>query len=133
MLIVGSLLFYAQEIDPTMLVALSEIVPKQSNGTEATPKSAQKLFQYCTTQQKLKSLLVHKSNGTLHSDTSYLSASKVTIIFECCFYLGYEQNSSSPNMHTISILSKPVILKMKSTQQQKQDLVVYSPMYVSDK
>eukprot|EP00957_Ditylum_brightwellii_P196070 14938746-Ditylum_brightwellii.AAC.1 len=47
--IMGSLLYYAQNINPTMLVAKGTISVAQSKGTEATTSAVTYLLDYCVT------------------------------------------------------------------------------------
>jgi hypothetical protein len=68
MQIVGSLLYYAQTIDSTLLVALSDIESAQSKGTEETQKAARKLLDYCAThpEAKIQNTIQRESNGASH-------------------------------------------------------------------
>eukprot|EP00957_Ditylum_brightwellii_P140292 10689963-Ditylum_brightwellii.AAC.1 len=45
--IIGTLLYYARQVDPTMLVAIGTIAEAQSKGTEATAKVVEHLLDYC--------------------------------------------------------------------------------------
>ena len=72
--IVGTLLFYAQAIDNTMLVALKSIAAEQSNATAETAKACNRLLDYASTYPNT-SIRYHASGMRLliESDTSYLS------------------------------------------------------------
>eukprot|EP00957_Ditylum_brightwellii_P073215 5566088-Ditylum_brightwellii.AAC.1 len=48
--IIGMLLYYAKQVDPTMLVSIGTIAVAQSKGTEATAKAVEHLFNYCASQ-----------------------------------------------------------------------------------
>ena len=74
--IVGTLLFYAQSVDATMLVDLGTIEEQQSIATQTTSKFVNHLLYYCHTHPNAK-LRYQASDMILHihSDTSYNSYS----------------------------------------------------------
>eukprot|EP00957_Ditylum_brightwellii_P177542 13523264-Ditylum_brightwellii.AAC.1 len=45
--IIRMLLYYARQVDPTMLVAIGTIAVAQSKGTEAMAKAVEHLLDYC--------------------------------------------------------------------------------------
>eukprot|EP00957_Ditylum_brightwellii_P153381 11673961-Ditylum_brightwellii.AAC.1 len=45
--ITGMLLYYARQVDPTMLVVIGTIAAAQSKGTEAMAKVVEHLLNYC--------------------------------------------------------------------------------------
>jgi hypothetical protein len=47
--VIGSLLYYAMAVDPTMFVALSTLASAQKKGTAATVEAADQLLDYCAT------------------------------------------------------------------------------------
>jgi hypothetical protein len=47
--IVGTLLYYVQALDPTLLAPLSAIAARQSNGTQAVADGCHQLFDYVAT------------------------------------------------------------------------------------
>ncbi len=47
--IIGTLLYYARAVAPTLLAALSAIAARQSNGTGAVPNACHQLLNYVTT------------------------------------------------------------------------------------
>jgi hypothetical protein len=75
--ILGTLLYYAQAVDSTMLTALGTIAMQQSKGTKATMQAVVQLLNYCATQPEDKVRYV-ACNMILHvdSDASYLTAPK---------------------------------------------------------
>ncbi len=75
--IVGSLLYYARAVDPTVLMALSEISSQQSAPTENTMKQVNQFLDYMWTHPDAK-IRYRASDMILnvHSDASYLSAPK---------------------------------------------------------
>ena len=72
--IVGTFLFYARAVDPTMLTALSIIATEQSQGTHTTKEKAEHFLTYATTHPNA-TIKYYKSDMILkiHSDASYLS------------------------------------------------------------
>jgi hypothetical protein len=76
--IIGTLLYYAIAVDPTMLVALGTIAANQSTATATTSHAVVKLLNYAATHPDA-AIRYHASDMVLylHSDASYLSASKV--------------------------------------------------------
>ncbi len=75
--IVGSFLYYAQAVDPTILMALSEIALQQATPTENTMELVNQFLDYMWTHQDAI-IRYHASDMILnvHSDASYLSAPK---------------------------------------------------------
>jgi hypothetical protein len=71
--IVGSLLYYARAVDPTMLPALNEIGTQQSAPTESTKAKANMLLDYASTYPNSK-IRYFASDMILHadSDAAYL-------------------------------------------------------------
>jgi hypothetical protein len=72
--IIGTLLYYARAVDPTMLVALGTLASAQANGTEAAVTAMTQLLNYCATHPDAV-IRYHASDMQLHvhSDASYLS------------------------------------------------------------
>ena len=72
--VVGTLLYYARAVDPTMLVALNGLASAQTKATSTTADALVHLLNYCTTypdatiQYHASDMILH-----LHSDASYLS------------------------------------------------------------
>eukprot|EP00957_Ditylum_brightwellii_P088350 6729943-Ditylum_brightwellii.AAC.1 len=71
--IIGTLLYYTRQVDPTMLVAIDTIAATQSKGTEATAKAVEHLLDYCASHPN-KTIRYTPSNILLkvHSNASYL-------------------------------------------------------------
>ena len=75
--IIGTLLYYARAVDPTLSVTLSALAAEQSNGTEKTAKAVKKLLNYCATNPD--AAIRYKPSEMilrLHSDASYLQNPK---------------------------------------------------------
>jgi hypothetical protein len=96
--IIGTLLYYARAVDPTMLVALGSLASAQSKGTQATARAATQLLNYCATHPDA-TLCYTASDMILHvhSDASYLSERKARSRSGGFFYL-----SSAPLNPTIA-------------------------------
>eukprot|EP00957_Ditylum_brightwellii_P054336 4116842-Ditylum_brightwellii.AAC.1 len=71
--IIGTLLYYARQLDPTMLIAIGTIAAAQSKGTEATAKAVEHLLDYCVSHPNA-TIRYTLSNMVLkvHSNASYL-------------------------------------------------------------
>ena len=87
--IIGTLLYYARAVDPTMLVALGTIAAAQTKGTEATMEAAVQLLNYAATHPDA-TIRYHKSDMILHihSDASYLSEPQARSRVGGYYYLG---------------------------------------------
>ena len=73
--VVGSFLYYARAVDPTILMALSEIASQQNKPTEVTMKWVNQFLDYMATNPHAK--IRYRASDmilNLHSDASYLSA-----------------------------------------------------------
>ena len=72
--IVGTFLFYARAVDPTMLTALSTIATEQAQGMQNTKDKAEHFLQYAASHPDA-TIKFFKSDMILkiHSDASYLS------------------------------------------------------------
>jgi hypothetical protein len=75
--ITGTLLYYSQAVDPTMLVALNAIATQQASATQKTMDRVKQLLDYCASQEEAI-LTYHSSDMVLaiHSDVGYLNESK---------------------------------------------------------
>ena len=104
----GTLLFYALMVDPTLLVALGAIATAQAKGTKATAKAVQQLLDYCATEPNA-TVQYHASDMILriHSDASYLSEPKARSRARGYFYFG----NHIDNLHNGAILIISAILK----------------------
>jgi hypothetical protein len=86
---IGTLLFYARAVDPTMLVlTLGTLAAAQARGTEATAKAPTHLLNYAATHSdanirySASDMILH-----VHSDASYLSEPKARSRVGGHFYL----------------------------------------------
>ena len=76
--IVGGILYYAQAVDMTVLMALSFIASEQAKATEKTHPRCLQLLDYLASNPDAK-IRFHASNMimNIHSDASYLSEPNV--------------------------------------------------------
>ena len=73
----GTFLYYARAVDPTMLVALSAIGSEQAYPTKSTMEKVDQVLEYAGSQeQAVLTLEVSDMILAFHSDASYLSESK---------------------------------------------------------
>ena len=75
--VVGTFLYYARALDPTMLPALGSIATQQANPTENTMKKVKQFLDYAATHPD--AIITYRARDmvlAVNSDTSYLSESK---------------------------------------------------------
>ena len=75
--VLGTFLYYARAIDPTMLVALSVIASEQASPTQSTMKKVDRFLDYAASQEQ--ALLTYGASNmvlAVHSDASHLSEYK---------------------------------------------------------
>jgi hypothetical protein len=87
--IVGSFLYYARAVDPTIIMALSEISSQQSAPTENTTKRINQFLDYMWTHPD--AIIRYRASDMIinvHSDASYLSAPKARSRAGGYFFLG---------------------------------------------
>jgi hypothetical protein len=118
--IIGTLLYYARAVDPTLLVALGTLGSAQSKGTEATAAATVHLLNYCATHPDA-CLRYQASNMVLyiHSDASYLSEPKARSRSGGHFFLSDRpanlaqppSQAPTPNgpLHTSSVILRNVM------------------------
>jgi hypothetical protein len=87
--IVGSFLYYVQEVDCTILMALSEIAPQQAVPTKNTMECVNQFLDYMWTHPD--AIIWYRASDMIlnvHSDASYLSAPKACSRAGGYFFLG---------------------------------------------
>jgi len=109
--IVGSLLYYARAVDPTLLVALGSLASQQNAPTSDTTRAITQILNYVATHP----LAVIKYTASpmvlrVHSDASYLSEKKARSRAGGHFFLS-NLKSSLPNgpVHTVSNIMRNVM------------------------
>jgi hypothetical protein len=110
--ITGTLLYYARAVDATLLVALGTIAEQQAKGTEAAARAILHLLNYCRTYPDA-TLRYHASEMVLwiHSDASYLSASKARSWAGGYFFLGNKPSNQPEVAGNGAILNTATIMR----------------------
>jgi hypothetical protein len=87
--VTGSFLYYAQAVDPTILMQLNEIATEQTKSTGKTQAATNQLLYYLATHPDA-TIRYHASDMILHihSDASYLSVSNAQSRLGGLFFLG---------------------------------------------
>jgi hypothetical protein len=108
--VTGSILYYAREVYPTVLMPLNDIATEQTKETEKTQAATNQLLNYFATHPDV-TVIYHASDMILHihSDASYLSVSNARIRLGCLFFCG----NKSPQQDTLngSILNVASVIK----------------------
>jgi hypothetical protein len=94
--ILGTLLYYARAVDPTMLVTISSLSTQQANPTTNTMTAVNHLLDYCATHPTAI-IRFHASDMKLHveSDASYLSESDAKSRYAGFFYLSDDPHGNN--------------------------------------
>ena len=121
--VVGSFLYYARAVDPTILMALSDIATQQNKPTENTRKRVQHLLDYMATHPMAK-IRYKASNMVLniHSDASYLSAPKARSRAGGYFFLGSVPTDGDPIKLNGAIHITSTILKLVAASAAEAEL-----------
>jgi hypothetical protein len=87
--IVGTILYYARAVDPSLLPVANEIASQQAAPTQAVLKAANRLLSYCA-GHRTGSITFHGCDMCLHgfSDASYLSRSHARSVAGAYLFLG---------------------------------------------
>ncbi len=95
--IVGSFLYYACAVDPTIFMALSDMATQQAAPTENTMKQVNQFLDYMWTHPDAI-IRYHASDMILniHSDALYLSAPKARSCAGSYFFLGSIPQDGNP-------------------------------------
>ena len=102
--LVGTLLWYARSVDPTMLLTLNAIGAEQATATVTTAKAMTKLLNYCATNPE--AIIRYRASDMIlkiHSDGSYLSAPKARSRAGGHFYLGSQGKNTENNGPILNI------------------------------
>jgi hypothetical protein len=120
--IVGTLLYYAQAVDPTLLATLSAIAACQSNSTRAVADVCHQLLDYVATHPnagiwyKVCDMVL-----SLHTDTSYHSKSGSKSRAGGHFYLS---NCNEEDFNNGAVLTLSTIIKHIMLSASKAELAV---------
>jgi hypothetical protein len=107
----GTLLYYAQAVDPNLIMPINVLASEQSNAAKVTAEKVIKLLNYCNTHPETK-ICYHASDMILHihSDASYLSENEAKGRAGGFFYMG-SNNKTDKNLTNGAILIIGKVLK----------------------
>jgi hypothetical protein len=99
--LLGTLLYYARAVDPTVIMPINVLASEQSNANEVTADKVIKLLNYCNTHPETK-IRYHASDMILHihSDASYLSENEAKSRAGGVFYMGNTTKNRQKNLPT---------------------------------
>ena len=108
--IIGTLLYYARAVDPTMLTALSTLASAQAHGTTETLRATNQLLDYCSAHPDA-GIVYHKSAMRLriHSDASYLCEPQARSQAGGHFYLSNHEDVNNGAVLNISTIIRHVM------------------------
>ena len=110
--VVGSFLYYARAVDPTMLTTVNTIASEQATPTEAVRAHAVRLLQYAAAHRDHAiSFRKSKMHVIIQADASYLSRSKARSVAGVIIYFGDADNPTIENgmIHAISAIIDVVV------------------------
>jgi hypothetical protein len=104
--VVGTLLYYARTVDPSILTAVHELGSVQSRPTSNDLRKMERLLQYVSAHQR-HGIRFHASSMQLQiqSDASYLSRTKARSVLGGLHYLGSEEAINGPIFCTSKLIS----------------------------
>ena len=109
--IIGTFLYYARAVDPTMVVALSTLAAEQAHATAKTQAAINQFLDYCHTHPSAavtytpSEMILH-----VHSDASYLSEPKARSRAGGYFFLG--NHPDKPDKDNGPILNPTGVIKV---------------------
>ena len=103
--IIGTLLYYARAVDPSLLPISNELASKQAQPTTAVMNAANRALSYCAGRPNMATTY-HACDMILivYVDASYLSRSMARSVVGCIFFMGNRNQPTRIN-GTISALS----------------------------
>jgi hypothetical protein len=110
--IVGTLVYNARAVDPTLLIPLSALALQLSTDTATTIKAVSHLLDYCSTH--LESTIQYFDSDMqlkIHSDALYLSEPKAKSRIGSYFYLGGKYDSRMKPLSNYPLLCHTTVLK----------------------
>jgi hypothetical protein len=122
--IVGTLLYYAQVVDPTLLAALSAIAAQQSNGMQAVANTCNQILDYVATYLNV-GLWYHVCDMILavHMDASCLSEIGGKHQAAGHYYLTNQNNKNFNNSAVMTLSS--IIKHVMSSASEVELLAMY--------
>ncbi len=121
--IVGSFLYYARAVDPTILMALSKIALQQAAPTENTMKCVNQFLDYMWTHPD--AIIQYRASDMIlnvHCDVSYLSAPKACSHAGGYFFLGSIPQDGDPIKLNGTLHITCAILKLVATFAAEAEL-----------
>jgi hypothetical protein len=110
--VVGTLLYNARAVDPTLLVPLSALASQLSTATTTTIKAVSHLLDYCSTHpESIIRYFASDMQLKIHSDVSYLSEPKAKSRIGGYFYLVNKTNSRMKPISNGPLLFHTTVLK----------------------
>jgi hypothetical protein len=123
--LMGTLLYYARAVDPTLIMPINVLTSEQSKATEVTSNKVIKLLNYCNTHPETK-IRYHASDMILHihSDASYLSENEAKSRADGFFYMGSDRKTNKKLTNgAILIISKVLKHIMSSAAEAERGAV----------
>jgi hypothetical protein len=104
--IIGTLLYYARAVDPSLLPIANELASKQAQPTTAVMHAANRALSYCAGRPDMATTF-HACDMILivYVDASYLSRSNARSVVGCIFFLGNKHQPTTRVNGTISAIS----------------------------
>jgi hypothetical protein len=110
--IVGTLLYNARAVDPTLHVPLIALASQLSTSTTTTINAVSHLLDYCSTHpESTVRYFASDIQLKIHSDASYLSEPKAKSRIGGYFYLGNNTNSPKKPLSNGPLLCHTTVLK----------------------
>jgi hypothetical protein len=121
--VVGSFLYYAWAVHPTILMAISDIATQQEAPTENTKKLVNLFLNYMWTH--LDTIICYRASDMIlnvHSDAFYLSAPRAQSRTGSSFFLGSLPTDSGPIKLNGAIHITCTILKLAAASAAEAEL-----------
>ncbi len=121
--VVGSFLYYAQAVDMTILMALSDIATQQAPPTKNTKNRVDQFLDYMWTHPD--AIIRYRASDMIlnvHSDASYISAPCARSQAGSYFFLGSLPTDSDPIILNSTVHITCTILKLVAASAVEADL-----------
>jgi hypothetical protein len=110
--IMGTLLYNARVVDPTLILPLSTLASQLATATTTTIKAVAHLLDYCSTHlEATNRYYASDMKLRIHSDASYLSEPKAKSRIGGGFYLGCKTNARMKPLSNGLMLCHTTVLK----------------------
>ena len=121
----GTLLYFAQAVDPTLVAALSSIAAQQAKGMQAVQQACNHLLNYVATHpHAFLKFIASDMIFAVHANASYLSEPNSKSYATGHFFLTHHNNPNTPHA---SILTLSTIIQhvLASASQTKLTTLFY--------